>query len=544
MPSLHSDFDTFLTNSDPLAIDRANDQADKKRNGFEAIDMDDADQSLITILDTTNSAGEVDGGKIALRRFVFRLDDGTGPLTADRTLALPSSQQIYVFINNTTSTAGPWDIILNAGGTPQTLEPDQIIFCCVDSSNNVLLLTGELRVEKDGYTYCQRELQVVRERSSTANDVYLTPIDPALTPCDENGCLHTNSDGSIKLDIPIGAISSGESIIVTATLFDNVEFLPSGELPEGTWETYAFNLGGASEITFTIPVTVQLENEIGFTAGLTIPLGYWNQNTQQGEHAGIGTVDASGQWVETTVTHFSNYDINFPASLSDVDILDNDGADDEVDVQCGGAGRGGCFINFKSGTVHEWVDTPTVEVLGESIGQQLSYSTDRANPSEVIDLLVSIESSGSVQTFGYMRYEMYIEGEKTASHYFPVDFDIIGEVGRLRYLWDGRNAQGDLLPPGAYQYQVRLTLPYLAQYCRPRRGIFGNEPDCVFGGTGRFVRAEKILWKVGTVILHGDPESPYGTGWVIAGRQQLYENEAGDVLIADGGSHDEFYFPQ
>ena len=30
--------------------------------------------------------------------------------------------------------------------------------------------------------------------------------------------------------------------------------IDSGELPPGTWETYAFNLGGASEVTFTHPV--------------------------------------------------------------------------------------------------------------------------------------------------------------------------------------------------------------------------------------------------------------------------------------------------
>jgi plastocyanin len=177
-----------------------------------------------------------------------------------------------------------------------------------------------LRVEKDGYTYGQRELQVVRERSSTANDVYLTPIDPVVTPCDSNGCTHANSDGSILLDIPAGAIIGGESVDVTATRFDNVEFLPSGELPEGTWETYAFNLGGASEITFTVPISLQLKNELGFTAGLTIPLGYWNQNTQQWEHEGVGVVDETGQWIDTTISHFSNHDLNFPVSQSDVQI--------------------------------------------------------------------------------------------------------------------------------------------------------------------------------------------------------------------------------
>ena len=410
-----------------------------------------------------------------------------------------------------------------------------------------------LRVEKDGFTYGQRELAVVREHSSTANDVYLTPIDPAVTDCDDNGCFHSNSDDSIRLDIPAGAIGSGQVVSVTATLFDNVEFLPSGELPPGTWETYALNLGGASEITFTLPVTLQLANELEFTAGITIPLGYWNQNTQQWEHAGIGTVEPTGQWIETAISHFSNYDLNFPGTLSDVEIdvggdefdpdSEQDKPGDEEDEECG-AGSGGCFINFKSGTVHEWVDTPPLNILGDWVGQQLSYSTDQANPSEVIDVRVTLKDTGSVLSYGYMGYELHIEGYKTATHYVPVSLNATGELGRFRYFWDGRNAQGDLLPPGAYPYRVKLTFPYLAEYCRPFGGIFGNEPNCITGGTGRYVRAEKVVWSEGTVTLHGTEDSPYGTGWVLNGQQQLFEDEAGNILIADGGRHDEFYFPQ
>jgi RHS repeat-associated protein/uncharacterized repeat protein (TIGR01451 family) len=190
------------------------------------------------------------------------------------------------------------------------------------------------------------------------------------------------------------------------------------------------------------------------------------------------------------------------------------------------------------------VDTPAVEILGEGLAQQLRYSSDRANPSEVIDVRVSLKNTGSIQSFGYMGFELYIQGEKTATHYIPVDLDATGELGRLRYLWDGRNAQGDLLPPGAYQYQVRLTFPYLAEYCRPVNNIFGNPPDCVNGATGRFVKADKEVWTGGTVTLNGDQDGPYGIGWSVSGLQQLRENEAGDVMISDGRRVDEFYFPQ
>jgi alpha-tubulin suppressor-like RCC1 family protein len=88
-----------------------------------------------------------------------------------------------------------------------------------------------LRAEKDGYTYAQRQLEVVKSRSVATNALYLTPIDSTVTECGSAGCSHTNSDGSIQIEIPAGAIGDGETVAVTATNFKHVEYLPSGELP-------------------------------------------------------------------------------------------------------------------------------------------------------------------------------------------------------------------------------------------------------------------------------------------------------------------------
>jgi len=294
-----------------------------------------------------------------------------------------------------------------------------------------------LRFEKDGFTYGQREVAVVRERSTATNAIYLTPLDTAVTPCDSNGCTHANSDDTIRLNIPAGAIPIGQSVDVTATMFDQVEFLPGGDLPPGTWETYAFNLSGASEIQFTKPITVRLANYQGFAPGTQIPLGYWNQETLQWEHEGIGTVDVSGDWLVMYITHFSNYDPNYPI-LPKIQL----DADDETNEgkPCGG-GEEGCYINVRSGEVQEWIDLPSVNVLGEPVAPALSYNTSRANPSEVIDIQLDI--SFDPQLIGdigdYVQFELYIEGKKSDSFTFQIEVDGNGEVGRYRYLWDGRN---------------------------------------------------------------------------------------------------------
>jgi hypothetical protein len=321
-----------------------------------------------------------------------------------------------------------------------------------------------LRAEKEGFTYGQREAEIVREHSTPTNAIYLTPLDTAVTPCDGTGCFHTNSDGSIEIYIPPGAIPTGEIIDVNATNFDQVEFLPSGELPPETWETYAFNLGGDSEITFTMPITVRIANTLEFTPGTPIPLGYWNQATQQWEHAGTGIVDASGLWVELQVTHFSNYDCNDPVSPIPGGINFQGSSPSNDDDQTCPAGTGACFINFQTGEFEETISLPSVSILGEDVSPQLIYSSNRANPTEVLDFDLSV-TSWSGQLGSHIGFELYIEGLRTDSFTFSVNPQTIGEVGRFRYLWDGRNAEGILLPEGIYQYKAKFSIPYRGEYC-------------------------------------------------------------------------------
>ena len=397
-----------------------------------------------------------------------------------------------------------------------------------------------LRIEKDNFTYAQREAEVVREKSTATNAIYLTPLDTAVTPCDETGCTHTNSDNSIQLQIPPGAIPPGQTENIHATNFEQVEFLPSGELPPGTWETYAFNLGGASELTFTKPITVRVANTIGFSPGTSIPLGYWNQVTQQWEHAGTGVVEASGQWVEMQVIHFSNYDCNDPIAEPDLEI-DVEQYDEE-DAPCNG--EEGCFISYNSGTFEEWVDLPPVMVMGEPVAPQLRYNSDRAYATEVIDLGVNVASVNDAQLGNYIQWELYIAGERTETYTFDASLTVGSEIGRYRYLWDGRDAQGEALPPGVYNYTINLYIPYIGQYCYALDGIFGNPPDCTNGATGIFVNAVKQEVVRGTVTLLGEPDSPFGTGWALNGLQRLYEDEQGQIVIDEGDAHPvEYYAP-
>ncbi len=402
-----------------------------------------------------------------------------------------------------------------------------------------------VRVEKAGYTYGQRQVRVTRERSSALDEIYLTPIDPAVSiftgPLAETAS-HTNSDGTMQLEIPPEAVAPGQVVTVTATNFEHVEFLPSGELPPGTEETYAFNLGGASEITFTAPITVRLVNYRGFSPTAEIPLGYWNQETMQWEHKGFGVIDPTGTWVVMTVTHFSNWDCNDPVTLELAEqllMILNSQRENNPDCE---ASEEGCTINLQSGTLEEQYALPSVRVLGEEVAPVLMYNSDRAVPSKLIDIQVDLDFPSDVQEqLGkYITYEVFIEGKKSERFVISNTYHTTGEAGRFRYLWDGRDAQGHLLPPGVYSYTVSIAVPYRANYCASLR--FGGPPRCDIWRSNISVWTEKKKVQGGIVLLDAPLDNPLGMGWSLYGMQRIYKDDAGRLMVTDGERTDDVYY--
>ncbi|MCB0190134.1 MAG: hypothetical protein KDE31_37940, partial [Caldilineaceae bacterium] len=138
-----------------------------------------------------------------------------------------------------------------------------------------------------------------------------------------------------------------------------------------------------------------------------------------------------------------------------------------------------------------------------------------------------------------VTFELFIEGEKTDAFHFEAGF-ISNHVGRYRYLWDGRNSQGQRLATGVYEYVVKLGVLYRAQYCYSLNGVFGNPPDCQNGATGVFVEGIDEVFFEGRVKLESASDSPYGNGWLIQGQQRLYADGTGRLMISDGKRVDEY----
>ncbi len=392
-----------------------------------------------------------------------------------------------------------------------------------------------VRVEKDGFTYGQRLTDIVLEKSIATSDLYLTPLDAAVTPCDSAGCEHVSADGQMQLSVPAGALTGTQQIDIRATQFDQVQFLPSGELPPGTGETYAFNLSGASEITFTEPITVMLKNDRGFAPGAEIPLGYWNQTLQVWEDAGDVFVDETGEWLVMQVTHFSNFDPNSPVTANTVEVTASDEtkkSGENCATDCDSS-----EIDIATGVLKQEFSLPTVNVLDTPMGVTLNYDSQRANPTAVIDIELGMQelvANAAQQVDGVLQAELFIEGESTDQFSFELgELEQDGEIGRFRYFWNGRDSQGQQVPPGVYNYVVRVKVPFQAQFFGTTNGLFGGPPDPT-QPLGVFTTSTVDRFVSGSVLIGSNATNPYGTGWQVANVQRLYQAEDGSILIDDG----------
>jgi hypothetical protein len=107
----------------------------------------------------------------------------------------------------------------------------------------------------------------------------------------------------------------------------------------------------------------------------------------------------------------------------------------------------------------------------------------------VIDLELSVNPEDPNAELGaYVGVELFIEGRKTDRFSFAEGFQP-DEHRRYRYFWDGRDARGNVAPPGVYAYQVKVEIPYRTQYYYARNYWFGGPPDYERGATGVPVEA-------------------------------------------------------
>ncbi|MBU0719627.1 MAG: carboxypeptidase regulatory-like domain-containing protein, partial [Planctomycetes bacterium] len=381
---------------------------------------------------------------------------------------------------------------------------------------------------REGYTYAQRRATVKDGDIVAVPDMYLTVVDPATIRIGPEGGTGANSDGSIELEIPPGALSTTTDM--HATRYEGGRALPNF-LPELSHFTYACDLT-PDGLAFNGPVTVRMRNSRGFAPGTPVPIGVYNPATLEWAHESMGTVSDDGEWLVFEAEHFSPRDCNLGRTAPDGSGQPGDAEDtsDEARTtrnnQSCGSVRSGSRVDVGDG--HLMVDhvLPSYQTLEQARAIALQYNSRRSDAGVSLEVSYDVSQTRTALP-DRIRFVAEIGGNRIERFFEPIDGSM-----RFAYQWDGRDPLGALLPAGTYDYQLTLANEYRTTFATVSE--FGGE---AVGNTG--VEADEYLSLestfAGTASFQplDDAENPLGYGWGIAGLYALTEG-AESVTIAEG----------
>ncbi|MEL7494972.1 MAG: peroxidase family protein, partial [Cyanobacteria bacterium J06554_11] len=373
-------------------------------------------------------------------------------------------------------------------------------------------------------------LMLGHEVYAGVNNVIERPIYlPALDL--ENNVQTTDASG----DITVTNAELGAQVFVEAnTLTDNrgnaftgqlsisevpPELTPAA-LPEGLSPDLVVTIQ-PGDMVFTEPARLTLPNRAGWAAGTVMNLWSINPATGEFDNVGKGEVSADGELVETIEGGIRNSSWHMLVPEPAVPKTTARNINDECE-ECLERHRFTSTVESHSGAVVETHDLVSYQSQGEQRGIQLTYDSLRAAPSPIIHTAFE-----AVETFG----ETYLISKLTLKQ-GDFEYQMPGYKGDAYGLSGGEHfwripdgyaqynvaMQADLkdLASGAYQYEVESGF-YLLN-------------DSEF--TGSAVKTGDRLVHVNSV------DSVLGSGWGIAGVQELVENSDGSVLLIDGDGSD------
>lgn len=320
--------------------------------------------------------------------------------------------------------------------------------------------TYDLTARRDGYTYAQRRAAVAANELVAVSDMYLTPLDPAVIRIGREGGAGTNSDGSIMISVPAGALA--EATDLRATRFRAGRDLPNA-LPVLSHFTYACDLTPDGQ-TFAAPATVRIRNTRGFAPGTPIPVGVYNPSTLSWQPESMGAVTPNGEWVEFQVGHFSPRDCNLGRTAPDGSGQPGDatdttgGARTERNNQNCGSVPAGSRVDVEEGRLIVDHVLPGYQSLGQRRTVALQYNTPRGDSGVVLQVSYDIAQTRTAVP-AQLRFIAEIGGQRSERVYQPFEGPMT-----FAFRWDGNDGLGQPLPAGDYRYRLTLANEYQATF--------------------------------------------------------------------------------
>jgi RHS repeat-associated protein len=250
----------------------------------------------------------------------------------------------------------------------------------------------------------------------------------------------------------------------------------------------------------------------------------------------LATNDENTAWNYSATTDLSSLPDTGDAGPSTTDARDTDEEkrNEETGCEdCKATASATSEVELHSGAVIETHDLISYQSLGSVRGLTLQYDSLRADPSKILyfgydavpthqnlSLVAELEVSRGANTFQVPGYQGTDFGLDGGEHLWSITGDtLVSDVSAA--------LQVDLSTSetGVYTYALTRGLKELTN------GVF---TDALSGASdvesGQFINVNSI-------------NSPFGSGWGLAGLQQLVENPDGSILLVDGDGSELLFQP-
>jgi RHS repeat-associated protein len=273
-------------------------------------------------------------------------------------------------------------------------------------------------------------------------------------------------------------------------------------------------------MVFTTPAPLSLPNRAGYAAGTTMDLWSINPTTGFFDNVGVGKVTADGSTIETISGGIRNSSWHFfapPAPAPKDPSQDPRNPKDKCN-ECKAKGGLTSEVEMHSGAVIETHNLVSYQSMGESRSLTLTYDSLRADPRPIVHFGYNNAPADTAQklvaklTVDTGKFKYQIPG------YSGNQYSLTGG----EHFWSMPNNGGTIdaalqvdmsaLPSGQYDYTINSGI----------RRFTGT----IFAGSSTDTK-DKLI-SVNTI------NSPFGSGWGIAGWQELVENADSSVLLIDG----------
>ena len=323
--------------------------------------------------------------------------------------------------------------------------------------------------------------------------------------------------------VEAGSLStqSGEDFTGTLSITKVPNDLTPAALPENLSPDLVVTIQ-PGEMVFNTPAPLNLPNLSGYEPGMEMDLWSINPETGDFDNVGTGIVSDDGTTIETIDGGIRNSSWHFfapppPPVRPPGEERRNE---DNKCPDCKASGSFNSEVEFHSGAVIETHDLTTYSSNGSERGVTLTYDSLRADPRPIVHfgydnvttfnaqqkLIADLSIEGNGFEYQVPGYEGGKYGLNGGEHFWSIPSNQSGDLSV------GLQADMRELPSGLYDYTVNSGL-----YRFGNNVFTGSSND----SSGDFVHVNTI-------------DSDFGSGWSIAGWQELVENSDGSVLLIDG----------